>query len=66
MRAGVRSGRIITTDPSDRQFHGRIVRASDAHYVYGRTGRWCRRCRSDVRAADLAGRTLYWCPTCQQ
>ena len=66
MRAGVRSGRIITTDPSDRQSRGRIVRASDAHYVYGRTGRWCRRCRSDVRATDLAGRTLYWCPTCQR
>ncbi len=66
MRAGVRSGRIVTTDPADRQFHGRSLRASDAHYVYGRAGRWCMRCRSDVRAADLAGRTLYWCPTCQR
>jgi endonuclease VIII len=66
MRAGVRSGRIVTTNPADRQFRGRIVRASDTHYVYGRTGRWCRKCRSDVRAADLAGRTLYWCPTCQR
>lgn len=66
MRAGVRSGRIVTTDAADRQFHGRSLRASDAHYVYGRTGRWCMRCRSDVRAADLAGRTLYWCPTCQR
>lgn len=66
MRAGVRSGRIVTTDPADRQSQGRIVRASDAHYVYGRTGRWCRRCRTDVRAADLVGRTLYWCPTCQR
>ena len=66
MRAGVRSGRIITTETRDRDSHGRIVRASDAHYVYGRTGRWCRRCHTEVRSADLAGRTLYWCPTCQQ
>ena len=66
MRAGVRSGRIITTETRDREHLGRVVRASDAHYVYGRAGRWCRRCGSNIRAADLAGRTLYWCPTCQQ
>jgi DNA-formamidopyrimidine glycosylase len=66
MRAGVRQGRIITTEPTDRQHHGRHVRATDAHYVYRRTGQWCRRCRAEVRATDLAGRTLYWCPTCQR
>lgn len=65
MRAGVRSGRIVTTDPSDREHLSRVVRASDAHYVYRRTGRWCRRCRTEVRSADLAGRNLYWCPSCQ-
>jgi endonuclease VIII len=66
MRAGVRSGRIITTEPADRDHHGRVVRASDAHYVYRRTARWCRWCHSEIRSTDLAGRTLYWCPTCQQ
>ena len=65
MRSGVRSGRIVTTDPADRDHLSRIVRAADAHYVYRRTGRWCRRCRTEVRAADLSGRTLFWCPTCQ-
>ncbi len=65
MRSGVRSGRIVTTDPADREHLSRVVRATDAHYVYRRTGRWCRRCRTEVRVADLAGRTLYWCPTCQ-
>lgn len=65
MRAGVRQGRIITTEPGDRDHHGRHVRPTDAHYVYRRAGRWCRRCRTEIRAADLAGRTLYWCPTCQ-
>jgi endonuclease VIII len=37
-------------------------------YVYGRTGRPCRRCRTAIRStrqgADLP-RTTYWCPTCQ-
>jgi endonuclease-8 len=65
MRAGVRSGRIITTDAADRDHHGRTVRAADAHYVYRRAGRWCRRCRTEIRSTDLVGRTLYWCPDCQ-
>jgi endonuclease-8 len=37
-------------------------------YVYGRTGRPCRRCRTPIAATrqgrDLP-RTTYWCPTCQ-
>lgn len=37
-------------------------------YVYGRTGRPCRRCRTPIERArqgtDLP-RTTYWCPTCQ-
>ena len=65
MRDGVRTGRIITTDPGDREFHGRIVRPTDAHYVYKRTGQWCRRCHTNIRSMELAGRVLYWCPTCQ-
>lgn len=65
MRAGVRSGRIVTTDVEDRPRRPGRIRRDDAHYVYGRTGRACRRCGTPVRSADLAGRTLYWCPTCQ-
>ena len=37
-------------------------------YVYRRTGRPCRRCRTPIRSTqqgrDLP-RTTYWCPTCQ-
>ena len=36
MKAGLRSGRIITTRPSHRSRTGR-VRREDAHYVYRRT-----------------------------
>lgn len=66
MRSGVRSGRILTTDAADRPRRSGRVPAEDAHYVYRRTGRACRRCGTPVRSAELAGRTLYWCPTCQQ
>ncbi|HET8583391.1 MAG TPA: DNA-formamidopyrimidine glycosylase family protein [Jatrophihabitans sp.] len=39
------------------------------HWVYGRAGEPCRRCRTPVRQADQGtpprARTTYWCPSCQ-
>ena len=34
-------------------------------YVYHRGGRPCLRCGTAVAEADMAGRRLFWCPTCQ-
>jgi len=49
------------TTPGDRHAPGPL-------YVYGRTGRRCRRCGTAIRSTrqgtDLP-RTTYWCPTCQ-
>ena len=42
-------------------------RAGQQLWVYGRTGRPCRRCSTRIRSArqgELA-RTTYWCPRCQ-
>jgi endonuclease-8 len=64
MRAGVRSGRIVTTRPEDRQRPGRAA-AGDRFYVYRRVGEPCRRCGTPVRAELMAARTVSWCPTCQ-
>jgi formamidopyrimidine-DNA glycosylase len=64
MQAGVRAGRIVTTRPEDRSRRGRVTR-DQAHYVYRRAGEACRVCGTDVRIAELAGRNLFWCPTCQ-
>jgi len=38
-----------------------------ARWVYRRSGRPCRRCRTPVRARPQGAqaRTAYWCPTCQ-
>jgi endonuclease-8 len=38
----------------------------DAHFVYKRNGLPCRVCRTTVLIAELVGRKLYWCPSCQQ
>lgn len=63
MRAGVKTGRIVTTEPADRP-PGR-VRRDTAHYVYRREGLPCRVCGTAVRRADMVARNLFWCEVCQ-
>jgi formamidopyrimidine-DNA glycosylase len=65
MRAGVRSGRIVTTRPEHRSRRTGPVRREDAHYVYRRHGLPCRVCGTAVELREAAGRKLYWCPTDQ-
>jgi endonuclease-8 len=65
MRAGVRSGRIVTTLPQDRGHPSGQARPDDAHYVYRRTGLPCRVSGTPILTRELAGRNLFWCPVCQ-
>ena len=65
MEAGVSAGRIVTTEPEDRERPAGRARRVDSSYVYGRAGLPCRRCRSVVRRAELGARTVFWCPVCQ-
>ena len=58
LQANIRGGARITT--------GSPVRGQ-ALWVYGRAGRPCRRCGTQIqvrRQGDLARQT-YWCPYCQ-
>ncbi|MCO1338415.1 formamidopyrimidine-DNA glycosylase [Kocuria polaris] len=66
LRAGVRDGRIVTTDAADRPDPGSEIWPEQAHYVYQRAGQRCRRCPQTVAVAEIAGRKLYWCPGCQR
>ena len=65
MRAGVRSGRIVTTERADRDRRSGPATRADAHYVYRRRGLPCRRCGTSVRTQLMQQRNLFWCPTCQ-
>jgi endonuclease-8 len=65
LRAGVRAGRIVTTLPADRQRRSGTPTREDSHYVYRRQGLPCRRCGTTVLTQVMAGRNLFWCPTCQ-
>lgn len=69
MEHGTRVGRIDTVRPEhDPEVTGRAPR-QDRHggevYVYRRAGQPCLVCGTAIAYADLAGRNLYWCPSCQ-
>jgi len=69
MTAGTKRGRIDTVRVEHLpEVMGRAPR-EDRHggevYVYRRDGRACYLCGSEVLVADLQGRKLYWCPSCQ-
>lgn len=36
------------------------------HFVYGQEGLPCRKCQSKIKMLRLAGRSTFWCPTCQK
>ncbi len=65
MRAGVRSGRIVTTRREDRERRSGTPTRAESFYVYRRTDLPCRICGTPVRRQELVGRNLYWCPVCQ-
>ncbi len=67
LRAGERSGRIVTVDPAEVGARSaRDLRRDDRLYAYKRDGQPCRRCGSEIRTTELGGRSIWWCPRCQR
>jgi formamidopyrimidine-DNA glycosylase len=53
---------------SDQQYvdlAGRPGEFQDLHEVYDRAGEACRRCRATITKAKFAGRSTFFCPSCQ-
>ncbi|MFI7545885.1 Fpg/Nei family DNA glycosylase [Actinoplanes sp. NPDC049599] len=69
MKEGVVRGRIDTVHsahtPEAMQRAPRVDRHGGEVYVYRRTGQPCLVCGTAILRGPLAGRNLYWCPTCQ-
>ena len=57
--------RIVTTKAADRPHKRGKVLKEEAHYVYRRNGLPCFVCGTVVKKQEMAGRNLFWCPTCQ-
>lgn len=63
---GVRTGVMITREGLDDEGRRRaLADRSERNAVYGRAGEPCLVCGTPVGLTDMAGRKLYWCPTCQ-
>ena len=66
LRRGKKSGRIVTTDPTDfGARRDRDLRRDERLYAYKRDGLPCRRCGTKIVTSELANRSMWWCPTCQ-
>jgi endonuclease VIII len=65
MPDGMVDRRIVTTRAKDRPHPNGKAQRGETHYVYRRHGQPCFVCGNTIQRVDLAGRTLYWCPTCQ-
>lgn len=68
---GVATSRIVTLPEQVEQIEAALAKGEEVHlverdsFVYKRTGEPCLVCGTPVSATDVAGRTLYWCATCQ-
>lgn len=66
LRLGEKSGRIITVDPDELGAKSRKdLKRNERLYVYKRDGEPCRRCSAEIRSSEMGGRTIWWCPDCQ-
>jgi endonuclease-8 len=69
MEEGVARGRIDTVHtvhtPEAMRRAPRVDRHGGEVYVYRRPGQPCLVCGTEIARGPMAGRNLYWCPTCQ-
>jgi endonuclease VIII len=65
MSSGVRTGRIVTLRVEDRPRARGVLTREESVYVYRRAGLPCRLCGTEIRTEVIAGRNLFWCPSCQ-
>jgi endonuclease-8 len=65
MKVGLRRGKIITVRPEHDHGAPSYGPGRPRTYVYRRAGEPCRVCGTSIRTAELEGRNVFWCPTCQ-
>ncbi|BBX08855.1 Fpg/Nei family DNA glycosylase [Mycolicibacterium aichiense] len=65
MKVGVRRGKIVVVRPEHDHGAPSYAPNRPRTYVYRRAGEPCRVCSTPIRTAELEGRNVFWCPTCQ-
>ncbi|MCV7401361.1 Fpg/Nei family DNA glycosylase [Mycobacterium fragae] len=66
MKVGLRRGKIIAVRPEHDCGPPSYAPGRPRTYVYRRAGEACRVCATEIRTAELEGRNVFWCPTCQR
>ena len=66
MKVGLRRGKIVVVRPEHDHGAPSYRQGRPRTYVYRRAGEPCRVCGTPVRTAELEGRNLFWCPSCQK
>lgn len=68
LRKDAETGFIQTVDLSEFSDEDRanVGKYTNTVYVYKRHGQPCFMCNTPIKTMRLAGRALYWCPTCQK
>ena len=63
---GIQTGQMMTMDGlSPEEWKLAMAHREDRHWVYKREGLPCRICGTHIALAEMQGRKLYWCPSCQ-
>lgn len=65
MKIGLRRGKITVVRPEHDHGPPSYRPGRPRTYVYRRAGDPCRVCGTLIRTAELEGRNVFWCPTCQ-
>jgi endonuclease-8 len=65
MKVGVRRGKIVVVRPEHDHGAPSYAPNRPRTYVYRRAGEPCRVCGTAIGTAELEGRNVFWCPTCQ-
>jgi endonuclease-8 len=66
MKIGLRRGKIIVVRPEHDHGAPSYLPDRPRTYVYRRAGDPCRVCATPIHTAELEGRNIFWCPTCQR
>ncbi|EUA33178.1 formamidopyrimidine-DNA glycosylase H2TH domain protein [Mycobacterium xenopi 4042] len=66
MKIGLRRGQIIVVRPEHDCGAPSYLPDRPRTYVYRRAGEPCRICSTTIVTAELEGRNVFWCPTCQR
>jgi endonuclease-8 len=58
----------ITNDPEivEALKREKAKRKNYRHFVYGRTGKYCHKCGTQIEEDKTGGRKVYFCPSCQR